>query len=260
MTRNIFYFIIALITVVSACKKDDNAAIAERPVVEAYLLAGRPISVRVYQQKAFSDTATYGPLLSGLQLQVSDGSQTVNLTESATGTYTYADGAFLQAGKTYTLQFTYNSIAISASTVMPQPTTGYATSLTNLSVPNERRDIADSVAVTYTWNNPDSLYHIMAFKNDEVTPYFIGGGFNTPANFTVNTEKAAVYQAKYRSFNYVGTYKVILFTVNEEYIKMLTSNTNTSSQKLDNPPGNIVNAYGIFTGMQADTLGLAINQ
>lgn len=260
MIRKIFYFLIALITVFSACKKDSSTGIADRPVVEAYLLYGRPISVKVYQQKAFSDTATYGPLIAGLKLQVSDGSQTVDLSETTTGTYTYSDSKFLQTGKTYSLQFTYNGIAISASTVMPQPTLGYNASLTKLSVPNERRDIADTIAVTYKWNNPDSLYHVLAFKNDEVNPYFIGGGFNSPANFTINTTTTEVYHAKYRQFNYVGTYKVILFTVNQEYIKMLTSNTNTSAQKIDNPPGNITNGYGIFTGMQADTIGLGINQ
>jgi hypothetical protein len=242
-----------------SCKKETDSGIADRPVVIGYLLAGHPLSVKVYQQKAFSDTATYGALIGGLQLQVSDGSKTIDLTETATGTYTYADSTFLQTGKTYTLQFTYNNTVVSSSTVMPVPTTGFAATKTALTVPVQRTDIADTVALRYTWNNPDSLYHVIVFKNDEQSPYFIGGGFNTQPNFTVTPGQAAVYDAKYRLFNYNGTYKVILYTVNEEYIKMLTSNTNTSSQRLDNPPGNVTNGYGVFTGMQADTLSLQIN-
>jgi hypothetical protein len=38
----------------------------------------------------------------------------------------------------------------------------------------------------------------------------------------------------------------------------LTSNTRGSSQNLVNTPTNVVNGFGIFTAMQADTLNLKV--
>jgi hypothetical protein len=50
-----------------------------------------------------------------------------------------------------------------------------------------------------------------------------------------------------------------LFRVNQEYINLLNNNTRTSSQDLTQIPTNIVNGFGIFTAMQADTLAVTIN-
>ena len=66
-------------------------------------MAGNAISVKLYQQKALTDTATYGAPITGQQLSISDGSSTVQLAETANGIYTYSNTAFLTAGKTYTL-------------------------------------------------------------------------------------------------------------------------------------------------------------
>jgi hypothetical protein len=260
MTRKIIYTGLLLVTALFACKKDNSATIAERPVVIAYLLAGHPLSVKVYEQKGFSDTANYGALIGGLELAVSDGSQTIKLSESATGTYTYSDSSFLQTGKTYSLSFTYKNTPISASTVVPVTTAGYRTTTETLGITYaDKTDKADTVAVTYRWNNPDSLYHVLVFKHTEVTPYNVPGAGRGAANFTIDVKKTEIYEAHYRLLNYVGVYNVILYTVNKEYTDMLTTNTNTNSQQLSNPPGNITNGYGIFTGIQADTIKLTIN-
>jgi hypothetical protein len=74
-------------------------------------LPGSLFQIKVYQQKDLTDTATYGAALTGLSINVSNGAQTVKLTEGASGTYTYSDASFITAGKTYTMQFTYNNMA-----------------------------------------------------------------------------------------------------------------------------------------------------
>jgi hypothetical protein len=259
MVKRIIYSLMLFAALFSACQKDGSTSVAERPVIISYLVMGHPVKVNVYEQKAFSDTAAYGARIGGLQLQLSDGSQTVPLTETTTGNYTYADSAFLQTGKTYTLQFTYKDVAISASSLMPAATNGYTASKTSFAIlvggtPAE----SDSTAIRFSWNNPDSLYHVLVFKYDEANQYANGNG-NYPSNFTINARQAASYDVPYRPFRYAGNYSAILYTVNKEYVDILTTNTNTNSQQLNNPPGNITNGYGIFAAMQADTIRLALS-
>lgn len=259
MVKRILYSIMLFGALFSGCKKDGSTSVAERPVIISYLVMGHPVKVNVYEQKAFSDTAAYGARIGGLQLQLSDGAQTVQLTETTTGNYIYADSTFLQTGKTYTLRFNYKDADISASSLMPVATNGYTASKTSFAIlvggtPAE----SDSTAIRFSWNNPDSLYHVLVFKYDDANQYANGNG-NYPSNFTINAKQAAYYDAPYRPFRYAGNYSAILYTVNKEYVDILTSNTNTNSQQLNNPPGNITNGYGIFAAMQADTIRLALS-
>lgn len=261
--------VIFMVMLHAACKKESTSGTENQPVIESYLIPGQPLKVKVYEQKGLTDTASYGASVSGLQVQISNGSQNITLTESVTGTYTHADEGFLMAGKTYILTFEYNGIKVSASTVMPAKPKGYTATKDSINLPFSNitggagspfTGEADSIAVTYKWTNPDSLYHVIVFKNDETSPSKANQRSNRPANFTLNVKQTDKYDAYYRIFDYIGTYRAILYAVNKEYSDVLTSNTNTSSQKLTNPPGNIVNGFGIFTAMQTDTLRLRITQ
>jgi hypothetical protein len=260
------YYVVVLISALAftACKKTDSTVSnADLPVVISYLMPGQPISVKVYQQKDIADTSTYGPLVSGLKLTVSDGSKTVNLTETATGTYTNNDLTFLTAGKTYSLAFTYNNIPVTASSLMPAKPTNYTASRTLINLPLAIQNgptATDAVAVTFKWDNPDSLYHVLVFKNDDANPYNIHPNRNSQVNFTLNAKQAAAYDVYYSTLNYIGIYRVILYSVNKDYIDLLTSNANSTSQQLTNPPTNITNGYGVFTAMQADTIALTLTQ
>lgn len=247
--------------IASACKKnstDTNAV--NKPVVEAYLVAGQPLSVKVYQQKDLTDTATYGAALTGLSINVSNGTQTVKLTEGANGTYTYSDATFVTANKTYSMQFTYNNTTVSASTVMPGKPEGFKLTDSVFHEPNTLdQAYNDKVRETITWTNPDSLQHMLLFKNTDSNPFeIIAVRNNRNPSFEINTERASTYSITQTTFKYYGAYKVILLRVNDEYINVLTSNTRGSSQNLVNTPTNVVNGLGIFTAMQADTLNLKV--
>ena len=258
--KNTTYLLLLIsVLVIAACKKDSTASVDTLPVVISYLMPGQPISVKVYQQKSITDTSTYGAVISGLKLNISDGTKTVSLSETTSGNYTYSDNSFLIAGKTYTLQFSYNNLPVAASTLMPAKPTNYTTTATTLNLPASN-NYASVVAESFRWDNPDSLYHILVFKNDDNSPYNIHPNMNSAVNFTLNAKQAAGYDVVYRQLNYIGIYRVILYSVNKEYINLLTSNANTSSQQLTNPPTNVTNGYGIFTAMQSDTIKLTLTQ
>lgn len=116
------------------------------------------------------------------------------------------------------------------------------------------------IAVVFQWYNPDSAYHVLVFKNDDTAPWNIHPNMNSQVNFTINVKKTDNYNFYYRTINYLGVYRAILYSVNKEYSDVLTSNANTSSQRLTEPPTNVNNGYGIFTAIQADTIKLTITQ
>lgn len=264
MKYNNLYLLLLVILIHLGCKKEDSVEVANHAVVVAYLMPGQAPSVKVYQQKSFDDTSSYGALITGLNLILSNGTDSVSLQETATGTYTYSNTSYIKTAGTYTLRFNYNNETVTASTTVPVKTTGYTASATTIRVPvdDDFPNVGtDSVAVVFRWNNPDSLYHVLVFKNDELYPYLLSGRRgNAQANFTINAKQEAGYDLFYRTLNYKGTYKAILYTINKEYNDVLSSNANNSTQQLTNPPGNITNGYGIFTAMQADTIQLTVNQ
>lgn len=249
---------ILLACLLSSCKKDNTTATA-KPVVQAYLIPGQALTVRLYTQKSLTDTAAFGAALSGLKLTVSDGTTTVDLTESAEGVYTYADTTYLITGKTYTLSFVYNAVTISAATTMPAKPKGFATQYTTVTYTGSNTSTTPDTINRFTWQNPDSLNHVLVFigldgKSFPVNPYFFGS-----ANFEEDTKRQSVYYVLPQIFPYYAHYRVLLYTVNQEYIDLLKSNTaGANSQNLLNTPTNVVNGLGIFTALQADTLNFEL--
>ncbi|TSJ43390.1 DUF4249 family protein [Mucilaginibacter corticis] len=248
------------IAMLTACTKEntDNKT-TSLPVIQSYLVPGQPISVKLSTQKALTDTATYGSPITGISLYLSDGSQKVQLTESTPGTYTYADQSFLVTGKTYSLQFTYQGNAVSASTVMPAKPVNFSSQYTGVTVTTGGGPgAASTVLNTFAWSNPDSLNHVLVFKAINATYAINSFGGTRPANSQTNTNRGSTYNVTENSFSYRGTYQIILFSVNQEYINLLNNNARTSSQNLTQIPTNIVNGFGIFTAMQADTLAFTV--
>ena len=262
MKRNFTDLVILLsfiVLVFSSCKKNSTDSSVNLPIVEGYLIPGHALIIKLYQQKSLTDTNKYGAAITGLQVYVADGSKEILLTEAAKGTYTYADQSFLTVGKTYTLQFKYLAYAVSAKTVMPGKPLNFATqhSVVTFS-PSGSRTERDSTLDKLTWDNPDSLNHVLVFNNADGPAFALGtfgGGGNRSANFELNTSKANYYNLTPQSFPYYGHYQIILMRVNKEYIDLIKSNTsNSTSQNLTNVPTNVVNGFGIFTAMQTDTL------
>ena len=60
-----------------------------------------------------------------------------------------------------------------------------------------------------------------------------------------------------RDLTQFGTYQIIVFRVNPEYAALYKSSGN-STLSLEEPPTNIENGFGIFTGASSDTLYLEV--
>jgi hypothetical protein len=255
--------VFAIILFFTACKKNNTDTNSENePVVAAYLIPGHILTVNVYYQKSLSDTAKYGAPITGLQLSVSDGTNNVQLTETAKGTYTYSNLNFLVTGKSYTLQFKYSGYTVSANTTIPAAPKNFmeSDSVIHLGNPTSGPNAIIDTAASLSWSNPDSLYHIAVFINSDYTSSPISSGHfgnSGSSNFELNADRTSAAYLTQRTFFYYGIYQVILFTVNPEYINFLKTNTSTStSQTLTSSYTNINNGFGLFTAMQGDTVKL----
>lgn len=242
-----------------SCKKETTNTTTTLPVVEAYLIPNHIVSVKLYMQKGLTDTSKYGDPITGQQLSLSDGTTTILLTESAKGVYTYSDSTFLETGKTYSLSFKYLGNTVSAKSTMPSKPLNFATqyaSVTYTSTTSSSPNAIQDTINRFTWSNPDSLNHVLVFKNADGIAFALNNrGSLTTSDFELNTNQKSVLYATPSIFPYYGHYTVILLRVNQEYIDLLKSNTSRStSQNLVNTPSNVVNGFGIFTAMQADTV------
>lgn len=259
-------FIILIIFI--SCKKETLIATTEKPVVQAYLIPGKPVLVKVNMQRGLVDTASYGLPINGLNIIINDGTNAISLQETANGQYILNDKNFIKTGNTYTMTFSYLNKEVSAKTTVPEKPKGLTISETVITIPqfSPGTDTLDTFIPVYVkWENPNNSDHLLIMKNDEKYPSGISNG-GWPGGFggayrdiEVNTGTQTTFEIDRMTFRYVGYYTLYLYTLNKEYVEILNV-SNSSSLNLTNPTTNIKNGLGIFTAMQADSLRLIVRE
>ncbi|MBW4888935.1 DUF4249 domain-containing protein [Mucilaginibacter sp. HMF5004] len=252
-----------LATFILSCEKaSTTVSDKERPVVEAFLVPGSPIQVKVYYQKYLDDTISYGYPVTGLKLKISDGTNTINPIETSPGVYIYSNTAFVKDNKTYSLSFAYNGNTVTAQTTVPSKPVGFKASATQQYVPGFSFGSTPKTftPVVFSWTNPNSDYFLMVFQDTTSNPNPLNSG-NTTAykDSEVILGQVVSYQTSAMTFTYLGNYNVLLYHINKEYSDALNSSGGTSLN-LTNPATNVVNGLGIFTAMRADTVSLLVYQ
>ena len=268
-------FILALSLSFAACEKDSNLIEGGiKPVVEGYLVAGRPISIIVKKEIAFTEdnSAVETPIL-GLSIKVSGNGQTYALKSSGNGFYESDKTVKLKVGSIYTLAFDYNGKAISASTIIPTKPLGFTTDLTSIartkldlsSGSTNIRNPDGNTDVNLTWTNSASEYHFVVADNVEISPVAI---ITLPTNtnfqdiirrFRSQPVQGTETRLRSQQFQYFGKHNLVLLKVNPDYVALYNS-SGTTSQNISTPPTTITNGLGIFTGINADTLAFTVKQ
>jgi hypothetical protein len=219
-------------------------------------------------QRGLVDTASYGLPITGLNISISDGTNTISLQETVNGQYSLSDKNFIRTGNTYTMIFSYLNKEVSAKTTVPGKPNGLTISETVISIPqfSPGTDTLDTFIPAYiNWENPDRSDHLLIMKNDEKYPSGIsngGGPFGFGGAYRdieVNTGITTSFEITRMTFRYIGYYTVYLYAMNKEYVEILNA-SNSSSLNLTNPVTNIKNGLGIFTAMQADSLRLFVRE
>lgn len=267
--------ITSLILSFAACETDSNLIEGGiKPIVEGYLVAGRPISITVKKEIAFTaDTSSKEIPILGLNIKVSGDGQTYALKSSGNGLYESDKLVKLKVGVAYSLSFDYNGKPVSASTTIPTKPIGFKSDLTSIartkldlsSGSSNIRNPDGNTDVNLTWTNPSSEYHFVVADNIEASPVSI---ITLPAStnfkdiirrFRSQPVQGMETRLRSQQFEYFGKHNLILLKVNPDYAALYNS-AGTTSQNISTPPTTITNGLGIFTGVNADTLSFTVKQ
>lgn len=253
----------------------------QKPVVEAFLAPGKPVSLKlttVTSYAASSDDAdSVSRPITGqtIKIHVSNG-KVFTLKEVSEGMYESAATELVIFGLTYTLDFEYKGLPISAITSIPTRPTGFA--LSRNVIYRTQIDLSsgttggfrppsgeDRSPIEATWNNPTSDYHFVAFINTETnpTPITILPAETTQSPFArrFNNEPTTASSSSImpQTFQYFGKHYAVLYRLNADYAALYKS-TGTTTQNISTPPTAITNGLGVFTGVNADTLIVNVYQ
>jgi hypothetical protein len=251
-----------------SCNKEDSSEFTDVPVIESYLEPGDFANVKISRQTPFSSNPEYSSDdLNDISINIIYNNKTYRLTSIGNGQYIDSSLTIIEEMQ-YELNFIYNSKKVSAWTKIPSKPLNFAQSATEISV--ERMDSTSGPPsgntmpdpVELTWDNTDDSYYIVVIDNMEATldPIRDFGDNAPPGNrFKKAPSNSSSSEIRAQEFQYYGKHRMILFHVLPDYAS-LYDQKNTSSQNLTNPSTNIVNGYGIFTGMDSDTLYIDVKE
>ena len=206
--------------------------------------------------------------LDDLTLQVIGPDQSLNLLSMGGGYYQQPD-LVVQSGTNYVLEFEFNGETISAETYIPERREA-----------NISADFIEMEKIEFTggfpggggggftqidpievsWNNPEGDYYYVVIDNLEENPEYINSIFENPDlplrrfNFRSEPEVSDFYAIDpRRQLTQFGQYRIVVFRVTPEYAALYET-VGSSSLSITQPPTNVENGLGIFTGVSSDTL------
>jgi hypothetical protein len=255
----------------SSCLERDNSEFTDIPVIESYLKPGYCLSLTVSRQIPFSSNVWYASDdINNLTITISNNEADYILEPLGEGRY--SDSALIvKGGERYDLSFVYNSMNVSAYTEVPSKPVNYYKSANSISVvrmDSSWTPVAGGMFVMpepleISWDNDDDSYYILVAENMEETLDPVrdfGADEEIPiGRFRKSPTTASGVRMMPQEFEYFGTHRLILFHVLPDYAS-LYDRISSSSQNLTNPSTSITNGYGIFTGLNADTLYLEVKE
>jgi len=260
--------LILILIIMIGCKKKENSEFTDSPIIESYLGIGEYFTVNVSHQIPFSSNVNYSSDdINNLAITILYNDSTYLLTPIGNGKY--IDSSLkVKEGDNYNLSFSYNSKIVTAYTYIPTKPINVTQSATSISI--QRMDttsgfpIGGSIPdpIKITWDNPDASYYLVIVENIEETldPIRDFGDNAPPGNmFRKSPSNSSSEEIREMDFQYYGTHRIILYHVLPDYAA-LYEQSSTSSQNLTNPSISIVNGYGIFTGLNADTLYVEVKE
>lgn len=260
--RKIFQIFAFSLIILSGCSKENiNHAFNDIVVVEGYLYAGRPLEIKVSRQVPYSNEAVYSPdNLDSLSLSVFDGNLHYELNSIGDGKYSHPEIKVIQHNN-YELHFYYNNTLVSTETVVPEKPVNFSSNATNVDVSDNILIANNPDELELSWDNANGSFYFLLVENIESEPTLINENTDVSfinKSFNLPPTQSDKYLIKTRLFSYYGSYRIILFNINTDLAALYESNDNTS-QNITSPPTDLENAFGIFTGINADTLYININ-
>jgi hypothetical protein len=252
----------------AGCRKEDVIAFTDAPVIESYLRPGADLNVNIRRQIPFSSGVTYSSDdINNLTVQVIINNSVIH-TLQPLGNGQYTDNSHTVAeGDSYTLSFRFDSKDVTAYTYVPARPANAVQSVTDIYI--ERMDSTSGPPtggmpdpVEITWDNPDGSYYLIVVECVEnvLDPIRDFGDDGPPSNiFRKQPTNGSSEEIRPMEFQYYGTHRVTIYHVLPDYASLYDQNS-SSSQNLTNPSTSIINGYGIFTGLNSETLWIEVRE
>jgi hypothetical protein len=262
-----FAWVILTLSIIS-CQKTVIIGFHDKPVVESYLIADSIPTVKISKLVPFNTEMEFSDVdVSKLEVTITEQSTATKYTLSSLGEGNYKNnGLVISAGKSYLLSFVYNGVLVTASTTIPTKPNEVKFSALSLSIPQmgdpgsggsfEPPKMPSPIDVV--WTNDDQSYYLVVVKNIEPNKVTINAKNNGAADF-LRIQPTITNQAQLnpQSFKYYGWHQIILYKIQPEYV-LFFQQTSNSSLSLTEINANIVNGYGIFTGMNSYLVNLLV--
>jgi hypothetical protein len=269
MKTKILLLIFGLCAGFTACTKTGTSEFTDFPIIESYMRPGEHPIIKITRQVPFSFFVNYSTDdINALSIKITHNNISNSMTPLGEGMY--ADNSIIiDPGERYDISFTFNSKTVSAYTYIPSSPDHFTQSATSIAMPSfdfsggfptSMPTMPDPVSLK--WDNKDASYYIVVIENMAATLVAIRdfGDRKPPGNmFRKSPTTSSGIEIGPMEFQYYGKHRLILFHVLPDYAS-LYSDTQTSSQNLTNPSTSIVNGYGIFTGLNSDTLFINVTK
>jgi hypothetical protein len=257
-----YFLFSALIIILAfiACTKENDTVSHARAVVEAYLTPGKTLYVHITSEILLSSSDTVSGL-DNLILTVSSEGVEYPLQSMSDGYYCSDSTLHILEGYTYSLSFEYNGELVTSSTIIPSKPVNFTESATSIVVeqfdPSSGSMPSFPDPVELNWDNPGHDYYIIVVENIESDPVPTDTANDNRPSFRTEPTQSNTYKIQAMQFKYYGSHNIILYKLNPEYAALYNDN-GSNSLNLTSPESNINNGWGIFTGINADTLQIEV--
>ncbi len=271
------YLIIFLIPFLTGCFETElNFEDQFEPVVEAYIYVDKAVDkIKLSSMISFGSDSSGGEMITDALISLEKDLSVwfLDHNNSVPGSYYLTDSPKFSPGDTLKLRVELDDAVLTAITLVPDSPPAVTKSAASMYIPKvydlrEFKNIEMPEAVELSWENPEANYYFLNIQNIESNPMAIrpevpdgmpaGRG---PGDFAFEMisqpTNSNYYIIEPMTLQYYGTHRIIMSSVNEEYVNLYSS-LMQDTRELNEPYSNIRNGLGIFTAFNSDTLYLEV--
>ena len=257
---------------------DNEVPIDENFVIEAFLFQGEVIDdIKIIETKLWNSSDSTTSYIENANVKIYGNGNDYQLNyNTQIQRYTTIDNIDVISGNTYGIEVTVKDRTATAETIVPTKPIGLKLSEDKViipplflspALPNLLANLYESARTTISWDNPNDEYHYLTIKYvdddqdlifSEEFPDALGEFFN---NFSLQSQptKELNYSALCLSLKNYGRYKVTLYKINKDYYSLF-ENQQQDGYELNEPPSNVINAFGVFSAFASDSIFFEISR
>ena len=270
--KRIFLFIVSL----SFFSCDEETPIKDNFVVEGFLFQGEKVDdIKIKETKLWNSDDTTDVIIDNANVKLYANGNDYDLSfDNIKQSYASEEDIDVISGNTYGIKVDFNNRVATAETIVPTKPVSLRLSNNKIVVPplklspalpNILANLFENARINIEWDNLANEHHYLTinYVGNQADPIFsedipgvVGEFFS---NFSIQSAPTQdeMYNVICMSLKNYGKYLVTLYKINDDYVRLFESEVQDGTE-LNEPPSNIVNAFGIFTAFASDTISFQI--